>query len=232
MENAAEYNEIMNRGSKQIPQIEDDIPEEKDQAFSIEGLDMEQALFYSGNNYETLKNILEVFVEDGSQKLDLLVKYIEEEDFENYRIEIHAVKSLCKGIGANELSEKALKLETACKEGDHKYVIDHAQEAYTDYVILIGRIDEALSALNKKNDDPGADKQAAAPVLNVNEQLLCIKLLLSEFEEDIAIRLADDLESRDLPSETKEKIKEICKMLHLYDYEGALGKIEVILNED
>ena len=197
---------------------------------------MEQALFYSGNSYETLKNVLEVFLEDGTKKLDLLVKYIDEEDFDNYRIEIHAVKSLCKGIGASELSDKALALENACKEGNYDYVRENAQEAYTDYVLLLGRIDEALADLNEKNaKEKGSDNnasQATEPVLDVYEQLMCIKLLLAEFEENTAIKLADDLKGRKFDDELNEKIMEIDRLLHVYDYDAAAEKIGVILDEN
>ena len=196
---------------------------------------MDQALFYSGNSYDTLKDILKVFLEDGSKKLDLLVQYIEEEDFDNYRIEIHAVKSLCKGIGADQLSEKALKLETACKEGDFDYVRENAQEAYTDYVLLLGKIDEALTKLDEEGNVAGGEAQSesvVAPLLDVKEQLLCIKLLLAEFEESAAIKLADDLTKRELDENLSEKITQIDKMLRLYDYDGATEKIGEILDED
>ena len=225
--NSAAYNEIMKKSSSENEiKIETD-----DAAFTVEGINMETALFYSGNSYETLRDILSVFVEDGSKKLDLLVKYMEEEDFENYRIEIHAVKSLCKGIGADSLSEKALKLETACKEGNFDYVRANAQEAYTDYVLLLARIDETLTQLGENDKRKGTnDRQMqAAPLLEVKEQLLCIKLLLAEFEENTAIKLADDLTNRDIDENLSEKITQIDKMLHLYDYDGASEKI---LDED
>lgn len=236
--NSAAYNEIMNRQEQGIAglspsDMENEEMNGKQGAFMIEGLNMEQALFYSGNSYDTLKDILGVFVEDGTRKLDLLVKYIDEEDFDNYRIEIHAVKSLCKGIGAEELSEKALRLENACKDGDLDYVRDNAQEAYTDYVLLLAKIDEKLTQLKEEKEagqaSPGRD---FTPLLDVKEQLLCIRLLIAEFEENTAIKLADDLTERDLDKELSDKIIQIDKMLHLYDYDGASEMIGEILDED
>ncbi|MBR4726107.1 MAG: response regulator [Lachnospiraceae bacterium] len=228
--NAAAYNEIMSKQKDEPLKAEASADEGEAAPFTVEGLDMEQALFYSGNSYDTLKDILNVFFDDGTKKLDLLVKYIEEEDFENYRIEIHAVKSLCKGVGAEELSEKALRLENACKEGDYEYVRNNAQEAYTDYVLLLGRIGEALSDINNTQENEAVS--TGKPLLEVKEQLLCIKLLLSEFEENTAIKLADDLNGRSLDESLKEKIDQINKMLHLYDYDGASEMIGEILDED
>ncbi|MCR5321762.1 MAG: response regulator [Lachnospiraceae bacterium] len=235
--NSAAYNEIMSKHDDELAGLtvsdENEDTANKQGAFTIEGLNMEQALFYSGNSYDTLKDILGVFVEDGTKKLDLLVQYIEEEDFDNYRIEIHAVKSLCKGIGADNLSEKALRLENACKEGDYDYVRENAQEAYTDYVLLLAKIDETLTGLkSEKENEKDASEGKAAPILEVKEQLLCIKLLLAEFEENTAIKLADELKGRDLEEELSEKIIKIDKMLHLYDYDGASDMIGEILDED
>ncbi|MBO4415794.1 MAG: response regulator [Lachnospiraceae bacterium] len=236
--NSAAYNEIMSKQEENALNLTVSDGEEeadgKGGAFAIEGLNMEQALFYSGNSYDTLKDILGVFVEDGSKKLDLLVQYIEDEDFDNYRIEIHAVKSLCKGIGADDLSEKALRLENACKEGDFDYVRDNAQEAYTDYVLLLAKIDQKLTELQEEKAADGQEgsKKDTAPLMDVKEQLLCIKLLLAEFEENTAIKLADDLRGRDFDKELSDKIIQIDKMLHLYDYDGASEMIGEILDED
>ncbi|MCR5686382.1 MAG: response regulator [Lachnospiraceae bacterium] len=227
----AAYNEIVNRKEENLLEVTS-VSDGDDGSFVIEGIDMEQALFYSGNSYETLKNVLEVFLSDGKNKLDLLVKYVEEEDYDNYRIEIHAVKSLCKGIGAMELSEKARRLEEACKQSDHDYVRANAQEAYTDYVMLLGRIEEALSGLKEKDraKSSSASGTEAEPILDVGEQLLCAKLLLAEFEGDAATKLIKDLIGRSgLAEDMKNAIEEIDKKLALYDYDGAAEKIEELL---
>lgn len=201
-----------------------------DTDFEIDGIDMEQALYYSGGSYETLKSVLEVFVSDGKSKLPLIKEYAEKREYNAYRIEIHAVKSLCKGIGADELSEKARLLEQACKDEEYDYVNDNCLEAYTEYSKLIDTIDNSLKEY--KASQKKENKAQTESVLEYKEQLTCILALLHEFEEDISLKLTEDLLSRDLPEDVKKSVEEIKSKLDLFDYDGAADMISEVIDEN
>ena len=208
--------------------------ERSDGSFVVEGIDMENALYYTGGSYDTLRAVLEVFVEDGRKKLPLLEDYVGKADYDNYRIEIHAVKSLCKGIGANELSEKARLLEMAAKDGDSSYITANWREAFDEYGVLIDNIDKTLSSTPpaaSNASDEGSSVQHEA-ILDVKEQLTCVTALLHEFEEEIAAKLVDELAGRDLDADILSRIKEIQKKLSVFDYDGAESIITEALNEN
>lgn len=196
--------------------------------FTVEGLDMEKALYYAGGSYATLKNVLEVFLSDGRNKESLITTYVENGDFENYRIEIHAVKSLCKGIGADELSGRALALEDACKRGDKEFVLSNYLAVSRDYGSLLDEIEKTLSGIKS---DSKRRTATAEPVLTVGEQLLCAKLLLDEFEQDTAGKLIDDLLERDTDDELAAKLKDIKNKFMLCDFDGALELITEAADE-
>lgn len=77
-----------------------------------------KGLTYTSGNKDVYYEILEMFVQDGSEKLEQLNSYVENEDWKNYIIKVHALKSTSLTIGAVMLSEFAKKLELAGKSED------------------------------------------------------------------------------------------------------------------
>ncbi|MDD6550792.1 MAG: response regulator [Lachnospiraceae bacterium] len=79
---------------------------------------------------------------DKRQELD---KELKEEDYENYRIGVHSLKSSSRTIGADALSERAKQLEDACKADDREYIAKHHDKVMEEYGNLLDKLKEALS---------------------------------------------------------------------------------------
>ncbi len=77
-----------------------------------------KGLTYTSGNKDVYYEILEMFVQDGIEKIEQLNSYVENEDWKNYIIKVHALKSTSLTIGAVMLSEFAKKLELAGKSED------------------------------------------------------------------------------------------------------------------
>lgn len=82
--------------------------------------------------------------QDYDKRADL-EQFFAQEDWENYRIMVHALKSTSLNIGAVELSEQAKALEMAAKSGDTAYVKKHHGEVLRRYK---GLCDE-LNSMNR-----------------------------------------------------------------------------------
>ena len=91
-----------------------------EQLKQIPGLDTACGMKYCMHKEEFYFMVLEEYLK--SDKAAVLDKALAEEDWEQYRIGVHALKSTSLNIGAKELSEEAKISETACKEGDHEKV--------------------------------------------------------------------------------------------------------------
>ena len=100
------------------------------------GLDTVKGLFYCQQDEDFYKVLLLQFEGEEKQKITESTKYLETEDMPNYAILVHALKSNSKMIGAMELSEKALGLEKASKNGDMEYVKEHHAETMEAYSVL------------------------------------------------------------------------------------------------
>ena len=58
-----------------------------------------------------MEKTLQQFYESITKKADEIERMLEEDDFENFTIKVHALKSSARLIGAEALSENARKLE-------------------------------------------------------------------------------------------------------------------------
>lgn len=90
------------------------------------------------------RELLSMFVELGSDQE--LERYFENSDFENYRIQVHAIKTNLANIGASEVSEMAKQLELAIKtEHNAAYVREHHSEFIAVFRQVVDEVKAYLS---------------------------------------------------------------------------------------
>lgn len=75
---------------------------------------------------------------------DEIVEYYEKEDWKNYCIKVHALKSTSLNIGAMELSELAKALERASKTGDIAFTKAQHENMIKEYDELLEKLREVL----------------------------------------------------------------------------------------
>jgi len=126
---------------------EDENAEEKKLNMLSEiGIDTNTALEYAGGSFDTFMGVLDVFVSDGRKKITLMKDQISNEDYSGFTTQIHAVKSLTRGIGIASLPERALALEMAGKNGDIEYINKNFEEVLKDYNEIIDKIDIVINS--------------------------------------------------------------------------------------
>lgn len=107
------------------------------------GIDVELGMSYCLDDEDCYLEILGEYVK--SAKIDDLCGFFESKDWANYRILIHAVKSTSMTIGAKELSDKALALEIACKDGNEEYILNNHEDCMAMYRNVMKTITEAIN---------------------------------------------------------------------------------------
>ncbi|MCM1039748.1 MAG: ATP-binding protein [Ruminococcus sp.] len=100
------------------------------------GINIEQGISYCGDQ-EGLREIITIYHAEGARRNEQLEQFVKEQDWKNYVITVHALKSNSKGIGANELAELALNLEMAGKENRIEYILDHHEELMEKHNALL-----------------------------------------------------------------------------------------------
>lgn len=104
--------------------------------------DVSIGLGYCMNDEDFYLDILREFC--NGQKSDTLTDSFEKGDFENYRIQAHALKSTALTIGAVELSSLAKSMEFACREGRYELVTKSHGELVQQYNNFVKVLKEIL----------------------------------------------------------------------------------------
>lgn len=97
------------------------------------GVDTKAGLDMTGGNVGQYREILQEFGVNSLRKTEDIRRYCREKDWENYVISVHALKSTAKVIGAGELSDRALALEMAGKQGDVEQIIQNTGKLLEEY---------------------------------------------------------------------------------------------------
>lgn len=105
-------------------------------------LDTKLGLEYCCSDEGFYRNVIMTYL--GNQKQDALMKCYQEEDWENYRILVHALKSTSLSIGAAGLSEQAKALEMAAKEENISYIQENHGKVMADYQNLLSDLDRII----------------------------------------------------------------------------------------
>lgn len=87
----------------------------------VDFLDFEQGKKRCMNDQEFYLELVREFAEES--KLETLQDNYQRQDWPQYRMNVHTIKSSAAYIGAEELSQQARLLENAAKEGNQAYLV-------------------------------------------------------------------------------------------------------------
>ncbi len=104
------------------------------------GIDVELGLDYCGGEEEFYREMLRMFCAQGREKRAEIVSLYEQENWPDYAVKVHALKSTSLTIGAEKLSAQAKALELAGKQGDVDYIREHHSGLLSGYEELCARI--------------------------------------------------------------------------------------------
>lgn len=126
------------------PEKEEKTEENVEKTFleKLDFLDVQTGLAYCAEDEDFYKEMLRDYME--GNKIPELTEMYDGEDWENYRIQIHALKSTSLSIGAVELSEEAKQLEQAAKDDNIEFIRLHHEETMKRYQTLLERLGRLL----------------------------------------------------------------------------------------
>lgn len=107
-------------------------------------LDIVTAIESAEGDVECFKFLLESFRDTSDKNKADIQGSFDGQDFNNYTIFVHALKSTSKMIGAERLSEQARLLEMAGKKGDIHYIVENHQKVMELYEEALEEIRDYL----------------------------------------------------------------------------------------
>lgn len=173
------------------------------EALTRAGINISQGISYCGDR-EGLREIIAMYHAQGAGRSSQLKQLFEEQNWKNYAITAHALKSNSRGIGANDLAELAFGMEMAGKENRIEYILEHHAE-------FMKKHEELLAAL-ADNSFIYPDGYHA-PELQTEET---VQEIGSEQLQEQFVSLREKLDNFE-----NEGVEEILKQLSPYTYQGA-----------
>ena len=171
-------------------------------------IDGSVAMGFCGDDMDCYREILLSYYKQGSKNLqkapaDSGKLFGEGVSIEDFTIQVHALKSGSKTVGAMELSNRALELETAGHEGNEEFIAAHEPECRKIYEETIASIGEYLlerGLIEEKKartaqTEPGAET-VSLDALNLSDKIENLDKAieaLEEFEYDEALELLQEL---------------------------------------
>ncbi len=117
------------------------------------GISPEEGMKYCQNDRALYQMMLGEYVRGARDKIPALEGYLAKGDWANYAVQVHSVKSTSRMIGAGDLADTAMVLETAADSGDAVTVENGHPE-------LLARLRTTLEAVGKvcgETDATGGD---------------------------------------------------------------------------
>ena len=122
------------------------------------GIDRAVGLRFCQDDEDLYSSILSDYAQSSDEKKESLACFFAAEDWKNYAIYVHALKSTSKTIGAAELSEIAQRLEAAANAGDG----DAIRGEHDD---MMNRYEKTVAAIRAAEPDAEASASADDGVL-------------------------------------------------------------------
>jgi CheY-like chemotaxis protein/nitrogen-specific signal transduction histidine kinase len=156
------------------------------------------------------------------KKKELIHSFYETQDWKNYTIEVHALKSASRQIGANGLADLAAKLEKAANDKEYGIIVENQEKLLRMYAEC-----QAVLAPFMEDEDAAAEPQKGAISA---EELTSLFGELRQAIDDLDMDKIDDavqkLAEYTYPEEQKALLEQLKEAAENMDVDTCLIMIE------
>ncbi len=188
--------------------------QEPDQLFEalrrIPAIDVEAGIEASGGK-EIYAAVIRDYAETIKPYADRIEGFYNQRDVDNYRIQVHALKSTSRMAGALRVSELARDLERAADIGDLEFIQTNTTGLLRSYRELRAPLREAVGA---SGSDEGAGRPEIEPDM-LREAFMTLRESVDSFDHDLIESVMAELENYSLPD----------------DYAGVYSRLKLMVAE-
>ncbi len=199
----------------------------KEHNISIEGLDTNYGLSMIGGELRDYNDVLNAFFIDGLHKIEKISSIDLEKDLDNYRIEIHALKSAAASIGAKDISHEAKLLEEAAMKQDFNYLSMNAKEFISQFSKVLYAIRGYLSQQNQESKEGRAEGDTALLLANFKK----IEEALSTLDIDLFEEALESCKDYTWRGSIEDILNNINELVEAFEYYNARPLVQDLKNE-
>ncbi|MDR2725720.1 MAG: Hpt domain-containing protein, partial [Candidatus Adiutrix sp.] len=182
----------------------------------IEELDAEIGLRRFNGLKGMYRDNLKLFHDKLPHDSENLSKLMDEENYTNFSVAVHAIKSTLASIGAAEMSDTAFRLEMASKNRETDYCVTH----FPNFLNQLRFLYERLLLVFPPDDKPAAEKKQG-DTAQLRENLGKAGNAIEAFDNDTAIKELNGLLAYDFGEKANAMIADMLAALKRYDFDGA-----------
>ena len=202
------------------------------EAYAAIGVDVDAAMGAHSGGVEDYLELLELYYMDGAGKCELLECLVHNEDFKNYEIEVHGLKSASANIGAFEFSDLAKSHEFAAKEGDYQLIRDGYAKLLSEYNFLLHEIERVLKTKGYLKEEDAEHTDDDGEYLSGQETYRRMAEILDDienFRSKPAAQKTEELLSENIEKSAKDCLKDVRNRLKMYDDDTAEDLLRTFL---
>ena len=183
---------------------------------AVTGISLDDALKYTGGA-DILEQTLKEFYKSIDKKAQEIELFVEQGDWRNYTILVHALKSSARLIGAEKLSEDAKYLEK-CGDEENETEIKEKTPALLE---LFRSYKEHLAPLCAETEDDSGKEEM--PLSQYEEAVSNIGECVQAFDYDTADQIIAMMKDYKIPAEKKEHFAQLCDAVSAVDHDKILS---------
>ncbi|MCR5119272.1 MAG: response regulator [Lachnospiraceae bacterium] len=208
--------------------------EDKDTDYSnvsifLPGVDVEKGLANYGNDMGRYLQILKYICDDGPGHIRRIKDCLVSENYRQYVYEVHALKGLMAGIGADSLSELARMQEYAARDGKHQAITREGGLLVERYENILGEIKHALEEIGMYREETAELRQEELTWEEFSGMLKSLQSSLDLLEQSEAERKVDNLLTYRLDPGLRRQLLEVKRSIGDFEYDEAMELISQIL---
>ncbi len=194
------------------------------------GVDVKRALDAHTGGVDDYLELLELYYMDGETKRGLIERLAKEEDYKNYEIEVHGLKSASANIGAYEFSDLAKDHEFAAKEGNYELIQKGVGKLLAEYGFLLREIERVLKTRGYLTEETSeAPEGECMPAQEAYERMREILDDVENFRSKDAAAKVEKLLSENIEKSVNECLKDVRNRLKMYDDDTAEDLLRAFL---
>lgn len=199
--------------------------EQNDKSILYDGdIHVDGALKYVGDDYQQYVQIMRLFPEKKQEKQKMLEQYYQAKDYQNYTIQVHALKNNARMLGADKLADMAFEHEKAGTQENGLYLETHYEELLTEWNRVEAVFRQYLDT--KMRETSGVSGNETLQTIDkkewqerVKEMLECLEL----FQKKETLEILEGLKTFGLNEEQMKVVDNTMDAVKRYDYDSAIG---------
>lgn len=183
---------------------------------AVDGIDAKQGISFCGS-MDGYITALSIFFNSIDSKADEIEQYYKNEDYENYTIKVHALKSSGNLIGAEKLRDRSKEMEDAGNAGDIE-LIHEKTEPLLEY---FRGFKEKLSFLNADQSEKKPEVEPGA----LSDAYEALAEFADAMDFDLANMVIESMKEFTLPTKDRENFQIFEEKLSALDWDGIKEKL-------